>query len=155
MLNVGPLELLTIAVLALVVLGPDRLLPTMRSVGRAVGELRRISGGFQDELRRAMDEAIDDSDLDEMPASPPDKPVEVPPVIPPEEAAGLDLPSERADGDGQSDDDYDDEEASPPAASYIEPALDESASVTKHPEPEAGPVPAPEAEIDAEPETPK
>jgi Tat protein translocase TatB subunit len=97
MLNVGPLELLTICVLALVVLGPDRLPQALRQVGRAVGELRRISGGFQDELRRAMDEALDDNDLDDVPQTPSERPAELPPVIAAEEAAGLDLASERAD----------------------------------------------------------
>jgi sec-independent protein translocase protein TatB len=103
MLNVGPLELLTICVLALVVLGPDRLPQALRQVGRAVGELRRISGGFQDELRRAMDEALDDNDLDDVPQTPSERPAELPPVIAPEEAAGLDLPSERADADDNED----------------------------------------------------
>lgn len=56
MLNVGPPELLVILVVALVVLGPERLPGAARQVGRAVGELRRLSSGFQQELREAMDD---------------------------------------------------------------------------------------------------
>lgn len=125
MLNIGPGELLAIAALALIVLGPDRLPGALRQVGRAVGELRRISGGFQDELRRAMDDAAepDAPTLPPLPetkaepatpataeitasgdnAAPDPAPAEVPPVIPPEEAAGLDLPSDRDDGDDDTD----------------------------------------------------
>jgi sec-independent protein translocase protein TatB len=57
MFNIGPGELMAIAAVALIVLGPQRLPEALRSVGRVVGELRRISGGFQDELRRAIDES--------------------------------------------------------------------------------------------------
>jgi sec-independent protein translocase protein TatB len=57
MFNIGPGELLAICAVALIVLGPDRLPQALRTVGRVIGELRRISGGFQDELRRAVDDA--------------------------------------------------------------------------------------------------
>jgi sec-independent protein translocase protein TatB len=60
--NIGPGELIAISMVALIVLGPQRLPHAVRTVGRVVGELRRISGGFQDELRNA----IDDSELDEL-----------------------------------------------------------------------------------------
>ncbi len=62
MFNIGPGELMAIAAVALIVLGPQRLPQALRSVGRVVGELRRISGGFQDELRRAIDESDADAD---------------------------------------------------------------------------------------------
>jgi sec-independent protein translocase protein TatB len=57
MFNVGGMELLVIAVLALIVLGPDKLPGAIRQVGNVVGELRRISSGFQTDLRGALDEA--------------------------------------------------------------------------------------------------
>jgi sec-independent protein translocase protein TatB len=47
MFNVGGMELLVIAVLALVVLGPDKLPGAIRQLGQFTGELRRISRGFQ------------------------------------------------------------------------------------------------------------
>ena len=57
MFNVGGMELLVIAVLALVVLGPDKLPGAVRQIGQVTGELRRISKGFQTDLRGALDEA--------------------------------------------------------------------------------------------------
>ena len=59
MFNVGGGELLVIVLVALIVLGPQRLPDAMRTVGRVVGEVRRISSGFQQELR----DAFEDSDV--------------------------------------------------------------------------------------------
>jgi sec-independent protein translocase protein TatB len=61
---------------ALIVLGPQRLPQAVRTVGRVVGELRRISSGFQDELRTALD----DSELDEIAAR---RSAQQPPSLPP------------------------------------------------------------------------
>lgn len=55
MFNVGGGEMFAIFLLALVILGPERLPKAMGQVGRWVGQLRRLSNGFQDEIRRAMD----------------------------------------------------------------------------------------------------
>ena len=57
MFNVGGMELLVIAVVALVVLGPDKLPGAIRQIGQVTGELRRISQGFQTDLRGALDDA--------------------------------------------------------------------------------------------------
>jgi Tat protein translocase TatB subunit len=57
MFNIGPGELVAILMVALIVLGPNRLPEAVRTVGRVVGELRRISSGFQDELRNALDDS--------------------------------------------------------------------------------------------------
>ena len=63
MFNVGGGELLVIAVIALIVLGPQKLPEAMRTVGRVIGELKRISSGFQQE----MQDAIKDMDADATP----------------------------------------------------------------------------------------
>jgi sec-independent protein translocase protein TatB len=55
MFNVGGGELLVISVLALIVLGPNRLPTAARQVGKIIGDLRRLSTGFQDEVRTAFD----------------------------------------------------------------------------------------------------
>lgn len=55
MFNVGAGEMLGIMLLALIVLGPERLPKAMGQLGRWVAQLRRMSSGFQDEIRRAMD----------------------------------------------------------------------------------------------------
>jgi Tat protein translocase TatB subunit len=56
MFNVGGGEILVILLLALIVLGPQRLPGAARQVGKAMGELRRVSNGFQAELRAAIDD---------------------------------------------------------------------------------------------------
>jgi sec-independent protein translocase protein TatB len=55
MFNVGGGELLVILLVALLVLGPQRLPGAARQVGRVMGDIRRISSGFQQELRDALD----------------------------------------------------------------------------------------------------
>jgi Tat protein translocase TatB subunit len=56
--NVGSPELLVILVVALLVLGPNKLPEVARQVGKAMGELRRLSAGFQAELRDAIQEPV-------------------------------------------------------------------------------------------------
>ncbi len=55
MFNVGGGEILAILVIALIVLGPDKLPNAARQAGKYLNEFRRISSGFQDEIRGAMD----------------------------------------------------------------------------------------------------
>lgn len=69
MFNIGAGELVAILGLALIVLGPQRLPEAVRTVGRVVGELRRISSGFQDELRNALDDSEVERDLDRLRSS--------------------------------------------------------------------------------------
>lgn len=57
MFNVGGMELLVIGLVALIVLGPDKLPGAIRQVGQVVGELKRMSSGFQTDLRGALSEA--------------------------------------------------------------------------------------------------
>ena len=47
-------ELLLIAVIALVVLGPERLPVVARKLGRFIGTLQRMFVGFQHEMQRHM-----------------------------------------------------------------------------------------------------
>ena len=54
MFNVGSGELLVILFVALVVLGPETLADSARKLGNFVGEARRMSQGFQDDVQRAM-----------------------------------------------------------------------------------------------------
>lgn len=54
MFNVGVGELLVILLIALMVLGPDKLPDAARKMGNVVGGLRRMSTGFQDEMRSAV-----------------------------------------------------------------------------------------------------
>jgi sec-independent protein translocase protein TatB len=56
--NIGPEKLLLLAILALVVLGPQRLPDTARTAGKAITRLRQLSNALQDEVRGALHEPI-------------------------------------------------------------------------------------------------
>jgi len=58
MSNIGGLEIIMVLVVALIVLGPAKLPDAARQIGRAVTELRRMSSGFQRELREAIQDPI-------------------------------------------------------------------------------------------------
>jgi sec-independent protein translocase protein TatB len=77
-LNLGTGEVLVILVVALLVLGPDKLPGAARQVGRWLGELRRLSSGFQAELRDALQEPVDGKprSASATPATPPKAPEE-------------------------------------------------------------------------------
>jgi sec-independent protein translocase protein TatB len=51
-------ELVALILIALVVLGPEKLPDAIRRFGRLYGELKKMSSGFQSELRSALDEPM-------------------------------------------------------------------------------------------------
>jgi len=53
MFGIGPEEIMLIAVLALLVLGPERLPKVMRDMGRVVGDLRKTSDELREEFLNA------------------------------------------------------------------------------------------------------
>lgn len=69
--NVGGAEVLVILVVALLVLGPEKLPGAARQVGKAIGELRRLGSGFQAEMRDAMQEPVSREPETPAPAPPP------------------------------------------------------------------------------------
>lgn len=54
MFNVGGPEIMVVLLVALVVLGPDQLPKAMRTFGNVMAQVRKVSNGFQDEMRNAM-----------------------------------------------------------------------------------------------------
>jgi sec-independent protein translocase protein TatB len=54
--NLSGSEIVFILLAALVLLGPEKLPETLRKVGRVYAEVRKISNGFQSELRNVLDE---------------------------------------------------------------------------------------------------
>lgn len=54
MSNLGGPEFVVILVVALLVLGPQRLPQMARQAGKALAEFRRVTGGLQTEARDAM-----------------------------------------------------------------------------------------------------
>ena len=57
MFNLGAPEIMVIMLLALIVLGPDKLPEAARSIGRFTAEVRRMSNGFRSEMKSAFDAA--------------------------------------------------------------------------------------------------
>jgi Tat protein translocase TatB subunit len=60
MMGISPAELVLIAIVALVVIGPKDLPAALRSMGRTVRTLRRMAGAFQSQV----DELVRDSEID-------------------------------------------------------------------------------------------
>lgn len=65
MLNIGTGELLVIALVALIVLGPEKLPQAARQVGRFTAEARKIANGFRQEMQQAMDEVARSTEVDD------------------------------------------------------------------------------------------
>ena len=55
--SLSGVEFLVIALFAFLVLGPEKLPDAMRRAGRLLGEVRKVTAGFQEEVRAAMAEA--------------------------------------------------------------------------------------------------
>ena len=62
MFDIGPTELLLIVVVAVVVIGPKDLPLALRSAGRWIGKLRKMSAHF----RSGIDAMVREAELDEM-----------------------------------------------------------------------------------------
>lgn len=59
MFNVGGGEFIVIMFIALIVLGPQRLPHAARQIGKVMGDLRRLSEGFQKEVKSTLAEVDD------------------------------------------------------------------------------------------------
>ncbi len=59
MLDLSPDKLLMLGIVALVVLGPNRLPGAARTVGRFVGQMRAMSTSLQTEVRQALHDPAD------------------------------------------------------------------------------------------------
>ncbi len=89
MFDIGWSELLVIAVVAIIVVGPKELPRLMRTFGHYVGKLRRMAADFQ----RQFEDAVRDSEIDEVrkamqdlhaqASAPIDNPLMVPKPAPP------------------------------------------------------------------------
>lgn len=70
-LNVGPLEITVILILAILLVGPQRMVELARTIGRATTQMRKLSGEFfgtiqaelqatEQEVRQTLDSAAGD-----------------------------------------------------------------------------------------------
>lgn len=101
MFNVGGGEILVILLLALIVLGPERLPDAAKKLGRLMGELRRMTSGFQEEVRNAMDPDGSGDALKR--AEPGPRHIAPPPVTGPHPPAPDGEPQPPSAGGGQGD----------------------------------------------------
>ena len=101
--NLGSGELLVIFFVALLVLGPNKLPDAARQVGRAVNEIRRVSGGFQREMREAMQEPMRAAEQAKADMLDPFKQAATDAIKTPVDDVDPPLPS-TSDGDADSDD---------------------------------------------------
>jgi sec-independent protein translocase protein TatB len=58
MFNLSGSEIVFLLLIALVVLGPERLPDAMRRFGKTYSEVKKMSAGFQSELKSALDEPM-------------------------------------------------------------------------------------------------
>ena len=66
--QIGPLEILVVAVIALIVFGPQRLPELARSIGRAMAEFRRQATDIRAEFESGLN--VDDTHIDETESQP-------------------------------------------------------------------------------------
>jgi Tat protein translocase TatB subunit len=59
--QIGPLEILVVAVVALIVFGPEKLPEIARSLGKAASELRRVVGEARTEFESGLHDDDDES----------------------------------------------------------------------------------------------
>lgn len=76
--QVGPLEIIIVAMLALIVFGPEKLPGMLRSVGKTLGELRRMASEVKSDFQSGLDDAPQakprkPADDEPEPSPPPDK----------------------------------------------------------------------------------
>ena len=75
-LGIGPGELVLILVIAVIVLGPDKIPETMRTIGKAMREIRTITEGFQKELNKELAEVTKEPAALPAPAQPTTQPAD-------------------------------------------------------------------------------
>jgi sec-independent protein translocase protein TatB len=62
MFDIGPEKIMLILLVALIVLGPDKLPETAGKIGNVIRQLRRMSEGVQAEVRRGFTDATNPTD---------------------------------------------------------------------------------------------
>ncbi len=117
---------MVILLLALLVLGPDKLPEYTRKAGRYINEFRRMTSGFQEEFRSAID-------LGDVLSPTPEKPAEPPAATIPDDALDRTTEGPRLQPQAQA-----------PADTAAPEPIVPTAAVEPAPEPASAPEPAPQ-----------
>ena len=96
MFGIGPGELVVILIVALVVLGPEKLPAVARTLGRLTGELRRMSTEFQRTMNMEIEPDIRPEAAQATPPATADKTADGPPDEKPCQANAAELARARA-----------------------------------------------------------
>ena len=81
--SLGPLEILVVAVLALIVFGPERLPDIARTIGRTLNEVKRMASEVREEFQTGMDlDDVEDEPEDASTVEPVDEPEDPDPAPP-------------------------------------------------------------------------
>lgn len=65
--SLSPVEIMVVAMLALIVFGPDKLPGIARTVGRTLNDLRRMANEARDEFRTGLDGSVGDGQVGDEP----------------------------------------------------------------------------------------
>jgi sec-independent protein translocase protein TatB len=111
--NLQGSEIVVILLLALVVLGPEKLPDAIRRFSKTYAELKKMGSGFQSELKNALDEPMRemretsdlirraaDPSMQSVPANDPPVVEDVPDLVPDVDGAGQEFPALDPDVDG-------------------------------------------------------
>ena len=66
MFDLSPFKLLVLAVIALIIFGPNELPKIASQAGRALRDLRRIAEGAKDDLREGLGPEFHDFEIDDL-----------------------------------------------------------------------------------------
>lgn len=66
MFNIGPMELLVLALVGMIVLGPERLPGLVRDAARMIRQLRELATGARTQLKNELGPEFADVDLDSL-----------------------------------------------------------------------------------------
>lgn len=83
MFNVGGGEIVVVLLLALLVLGPDKLPEAARRIGSLVSQIRRVTSSFEEEVRSAIDLGSPSAGPDALDSTTAGPTLSGPPVTPP------------------------------------------------------------------------
>ncbi len=61
MLDFSPEKMLFVFLIVMVLLGPEKLPEISRKIGKVMGELKKVSGGFREEMHKAVNDMTNDS----------------------------------------------------------------------------------------------
>lgn len=88
MFNVGGGEIIVVLLLALLLLGPEKLPEAARRIGSVVAQIRRMTSGFEEEIRSAMDLASPSTGPDLLDSTSAGPTLSGPPATPPSSSRG-------------------------------------------------------------------